>query len=129
MKNLVNDIRYGFRQLLKQPGYTLLAIATLALGIGANTAIFTAINAVLFKPLPIADEARVVVLQQFRPDHNEVKQDPNYGVSYLNFSDWRARSQSFSAMAIVQSGETTLLMEEESLFLRLQKWKYSVILH
>ena len=109
MKNLVNDVRYGFRQLVKQPGYTLLAIATLALGIGANTAIFTAINAVLFKPLPIADEAHVVVLQQFRHD----KQDASYGVSYLNFSDWRERSQSFSAMAIAQGGETTLLNDDE----------------
>ncbi len=109
MKNFVGDVRYGFRQLVKQPGYTLLAIATLALGIGANTAIFTAINAVLFKPLPIADEMRVVVLQQFRHD----KQNASYGVSYLNFSDWRERSQSFSAMAIAQSGETTLLTDDE----------------
>ncbi len=111
MNNLLQDIRFAFRMLMKKPAFAVIAIATLALGIGANTAIFTAINAVLFKPLPIADEARVVVLQQFRRD----KQDPNYGVSYLNFSDWRERSQSFSGMAIVQSDETTLLIEEEPL--------------
>ena len=109
MKNIGNDIRYGFRQLLKQPGYTFLAIVTLALGIGANTAIFTAINAVLFKPLPIVDEAQVVVLRQYDA------RDESYGVSYLNFTDWRARAQSFSGMAIVQGGEMTLLFENEPL--------------
>ena len=60
MRNLVADLRYGFRILLRNPGFTLAAIVVLALGIGANTAIFSIVNAVLLRPLPYQDASRIM---------------------------------------------------------------------
>jgi len=60
MRNLVADLRYGFRILLRNPGFTLAAIVVLALGIGANTAIFSIVNAVLLRPLPYRDASRLM---------------------------------------------------------------------
>jgi putative ABC transport system permease protein len=96
MQILLQDLRQSARFLLKKPGITSIAVLTLALGIGANTAIFTVINAALFKPLPYADESRLVVLREFRADDSQSSK----GVSYLNFVDWRAQSRSFESMAI-----------------------------
>ena len=104
MINLLNAVRYGVRQSIKQPLYSLIAIVTLALGIGANTAIFTVINAALFKPLPFTDEVRLVVLQEYRTD----KAEDSRGVSYLNFADWRTQSQSFESMALAALDSATL---------------------
>jgi putative ABC transport system permease protein len=113
MNKLRRDVRYGVRQLAKQPLYALLALLTLALGIGANTAIFTVLNAALFKPLPIADENQVVVVQEFRRDKGD-----GFGVSYLDFSDWRSQSQSFSSISIVTTDEATLKGEGEPVRVR-----------
>ncbi len=97
MNRLFQDMQYGLRQLSKQPFYTLIAILTLGIGIGANTAIFTVINALLFKSLPVADESRLVLLRSHRVDEPWDKG----GVSYLNFADWRSEAKSFEAMGIV----------------------------
>jgi putative ABC transport system permease protein len=98
------DLRYGVRMLVKNPGYTMIAALTLALGIGANTAIFTVVNAVLLRPLPYPGEERLLVLRQTRmAKGNEIG-----GVSYLNFADWRARSRSFESMAIGTTNQGTL---------------------
>ena len=67
MDQLIGDIRYGFRTLVRHRGYTLLALITLALGIGANTAIFSVISGVLLKPLPYGEPDRLVVVRQSAP--------------------------------------------------------------
>lgn len=108
MTALWPDLRYAARMLLKRPGFTLIAIITLSLGIGANTAIFSVINAALFRPLSIVDEERVVVLQGFRLDKTD-----SFGVSYPDFLDWRAQSRSFAAMAIVTTDEATVNIDSE----------------
>lgn len=103
MQTLLQDVRFGARVLLKHPMFTLIAIFTLALGIGANTAIFTVINVALFKPLPIAQEDRVVVLREIRPDDK----DSSAGASYLNFQDWQTQSNSFASLALVAADTAT----------------------
>jgi len=76
MDTLSKDVRYGFRSLLKRPAFTVIAVITLALGIGANTAIFSTINALLLKPLPFPDPDRIVALWDKVPsrgvERNEV---------------------------------------------------------
>jgi len=92
--NLWQDLRFGARMLAKKPGFTLIAAVTLALGIGANTAIFSVVNALLLRPLPYAEAERLVLLAE-RTRDGERK-----GVPYLNFADWRTRAQSFAGMAM-----------------------------
>jgi putative ABC transport system permease protein len=114
MGTLWNDLRYGARMLLKRPGFTLIAVITLALGIGANTAIFSVVNAVLLRPLPFPNEKQLVAVQQTRTD----KANDDRGVSYLNFTDWQAQSKSFENMAIVATDEATLTGEGEPVRVR-----------
>ena len=95
MQTLLQDLRYGARMLLKTPDFTLIAVATLALGIGANTAIFSVVNAVLLRPLPYAEPERLVALWE----SNKQRPDSRNSISYPNFFDWRAQSQSFERMA------------------------------
>src|SRR5262245_29239760 len=90
---LWQDLRYGARMLLKRKGFTAVATLTLALGIGANTAVFSVINAVLIRSLPFAEADRLVMIWQTQPD----VRDP-VG-SYPDFLDWRAEAQSFQGMA------------------------------
>src|SRR5262252_4436269 len=91
---MFQDLRFGIRMLLKQPGFTLIAVLTLALGIGANTSIFSVVNAVLLRPLPFADAERLVMIWETHPDI------PRAPVSIPDFQDWRAQSQSFEEMAV-----------------------------
>ncbi len=92
-QTLIQDLRYGARMLLKQPGFTLIAIITLALGIGANTAIFSVVNAALLRALPY-DHAEQLVMVYAR-----TKDEPRNGVSWPELCDWQAQTQSFSALA------------------------------
>ena len=92
---LWRDLRYGARMLLKKPGFTLIAVITLALGIGANTAIFSVVNAVLLRALPYAEPERLVALWE----SNTERPMSRNSISYPNFFDWRAQSQSFEWMA------------------------------
>jgi predicted permease len=88
-ENLIADLKYGARALFKHPGYALLAVMTLGLGIGANTAIFSVINGVLLKPLPYEHGDRLVVLQQSRP----LSGQPNIGVAIAEYFDYRERAK------------------------------------
>jgi putative ABC transport system permease protein len=96
MQTLLQDLRYGTRMLLKKPGFTLIAVLTLALGIGANTAIFSVVNAVLLKPLPYLKEPRLVFIES-----GDKQSDPRgyFGVSPADFWDWRAQSRTFQEFA------------------------------
>ncbi|HKS27516.1 MAG TPA: ABC transporter permease [Pyrinomonadaceae bacterium] len=91
METLWQDLRYSLRMLLKSPGFTLVAILALALGIGANTAIFSVVNAVLLRPLPYKDPDRLVIFWE-----KSATQDTS--ISYLNYQDWRDQNQSFEQM-------------------------------
>jgi len=99
---MLNDLRYALRSLKANPGFTLAAVLTLALGIGANTAIFTVIYGVLLKPLPYGEPERLVHIR-------ETKGNLPWNVSYPNYQDWRARSHVFDGMAIYQAYGTSTL--------------------
>jgi len=109
MQTLWQDLRYGARMLLRKPGFTLIAIITLALGIGANTAIFSVVNAVLLRPLPYEESERLVVLYETNPQQGR----DEMSVSYPNFADWRAQSQSFEQLAACLYGGMILTGKDE----------------
>jgi putative ABC transport system permease protein len=92
METFAQDVRFAVRILVKSPGFTLVAVLCLALGIGANTTIFSVVNAVLLRPFPYADPDRIVALHGTQPA-NDVKRG---GVSYLDYRDFREQSRSFS---------------------------------
>jgi putative ABC transport system permease protein len=102
LEQLLEDIRFGLRLLRKNPGFTAVAILTLALGIGANAAVFSVVYAVLLRPLPYKDPSRLVVLHETTPKVGDVS------VSFLNFFDWRAASHTFAQMAAVESVDFNL---------------------
>ena len=96
VQTLWQDLRYGLRMLAKNPGFTVVAVLTLALGIGANTAIFSVVRAVLFRPLPFRDPGRLVLVI----DHNLSEGFPQFPSSLANVLDWRAQSRSFEDLAV-----------------------------
>jgi putative ABC transport system permease protein len=102
--NLLQDVRFGFRMLAKDTGFTAIVLITLALGIGANTTIFTLVNAVLFKGLPFERADRVVSIASM----NLKKGRNRMGVSYPDFADWRAHSRKFQALAAYSTFSATL---------------------
>src|SRR5215212_3414307 len=90
----MNDLRFALRQLRKTPGFTFIAVLTLALGIGANTAIFSVIYAVLLQPLPYPQGERIVILTE--TDSNQ----PQISVSYPDYVDWKRDQTVFDALAV-----------------------------
>ena len=97
MSATLQDFKFAIRMLARSPGFTLVAVLTLALGIGANTAIFSVVNAVLLRPLPFRDSSQLVLMRE------TYKGVGNVSVSYPNFLDWRQQSHSFSAMAVINN--------------------------
>jgi predicted permease len=104
MENLLQELRLGLRTLGKNPGFATLAIFTLAIGIGANSAIFSLANAAFFRPLPYPNAERLAFLWQ----HNQRTGETEGLVSYPNFADWRSQSHSFADMAFFMSGKSIL---------------------
>src|SRR5262249_39160141 len=90
---MVQDLRFGVRMLLKQPGFTLIAVLTLALGIGANTAIFSVLDALMLRKLPVKNPEQLVTLEQVLPDGSR---QANYG--FVDFERFQELSQVFSGI-------------------------------
>src|SRR6266542_3257113 len=99
---VMNDLKFAFRQLLKNPGFTAVAVLTLALGIGANTAIFSVVNAVLLRPPPFKEPGRLVFVSEKSKDMD------NMSVSYPNFRDWQRQQAGFSSVAAFRTEEWNL---------------------
>jgi putative ABC transport system permease protein len=107
MGALLRDLRFAARMLVKSPGTTLVAVLTLALGIGANTAIFSTVNAVLIRPLPYQDPDRLVVMWETSPAFKEMS------VAYPSFLDYRARNRTFTDMGAFRSESYNLTGQGE----------------
>src|SRR5437660_3124635 len=101
VETLTRDIRYGFRTLTKNPGFSIVAILTLALGIGANTAIFSVVYAALIRPLPYSQPDRLITLTEVRPQEGQSAQSNSriWDSSYPDYLDWTRQSKSFQSLA------------------------------
>ena len=107
MTTLINDIKFGIRQLIKSPGFTAVAVLTLALGIGVNTAFFGILNTTLLRPLPYPQSEQLVHIQERDIASSRIKP-----VSYPNFIDWKSVQTSFRPLTIYRPGATLNLMTE-----------------
>jgi predicted permease len=106
---LLHDVRYGLRMLWKRPGFTAIAVLSLALGIGANTAVFSVVNALLLKPLPYPDPDRLAVLWTRTPGANTPQDWPSPGI----YADLRNESHSFESVSISEGRNGTLLGRDQ----------------
>jgi putative ABC transport system permease protein len=109
MQTLWQDLRYGARMLLKKPGFTLIAVITLALGIGANTAIFSVVNAVLLRPLPFAEPEKLVRLLAMDMSRGA----RSISASMPDYREWERRNQSFAQLAAYSTTNYNISGEEE----------------
>src|SRR5256714_1025531 len=108
METLFQDMRYGARMLIKNPGFTVVAVIALALGIGANTAIFSVVNTVLLRPLPYQEPDRLMALRSYNiPKH------PDFSVSPGDFLDWEKQSQLFAELAAYRTSSYNLIIGSE----------------
>ena len=114
MSMMGHDFRYGFRMFLKNTGFTIVAVVTLALGIGANTAIFSVINAILLKPLPFPSSERLVALGQTSPENRAAPSN----FSFRNYSDLRDQGKSFERLAAYYDNYLTLTGQGDAVRLR-----------
>ncbi len=109
METLLQDLRFGMRMLFQRPGFTAVIILALALGIGANTAIFSVVNAVLLRPLPYAEPERLVQVWEYRPRQNLNQQES----SASEYAAWRDQNQVFEQMAAIDYGDYNLTGNQE----------------
>src|SRR5687768_160094 len=96
MDTLFKDIRYGWRGLMNRPGFSAIVIVTLALGIGASTAIFSIVNSVMLRRLPYPTAGRIVAIQELNPEGRQSQ------VTGPNFIDWRAQNTVFEHLAAIK---------------------------
>jgi putative ABC transport system permease protein len=108
MGTLLKDIRYGVRSLLKHPGFTAIVIITLAVGIGASSAIFSVVNTVLLRPLPYRESDRIVAIQELSPEGKLVQVTP------ANFLDWRAQNTVFEQLAAILTRPANLALADQA---------------
>src|SRR4051794_32796627 len=104
MDTLFQDLRFGVRGLARQPAFALTALVTLALGIGATTAMFSAVNSILLRPLPFARPDRLVTINNFYARTGS----RSTTVSAPDFHDWEAQARSFEAMAYYRGGTASV---------------------
>ena len=104
MTNVLSDLKHGVRVLLRTPLFTICTIAALAIGIGATTALFSVVHALLIRPLPYKDADALVVMWE----HNLPRNRPRNVISPANFLEWRERSRSFDGMAAFTQNRVTL---------------------
>src|SRR5215217_9170402 len=103
MSTLLQDLRYAVRMLLKNLSFAVIAVIALALGIGANAAIFSVVNAVLLRPLPYEDPDRLMVIRE-----TKLPQFPEFSVSPGNFLDWQKQNSVFEKLAAIQGSAFNL---------------------
>jgi len=115
VSTFLQDIRYGLRMLRKSPGFTIVALITLALGIGANTAIFSIIDAVLLRPLPFPEPDRLVFVTSAVTNQSNVTRP--FAMSYPDFFDYRNTARSFTAIAAYHNDSATLMGPDQPLHL------------
>src|SRR5947209_18831459 len=99
----MQDILYGFRMLKKRPGFTIIAVVTLALGIGANTAIFSVVNALLLKPLPFPESQQLLAVGASERSTNPAPGRQLFSLSYPDFFDLRDQNKTFSSVAVYRT--------------------------
>src|ERR1044072_6952141 len=108
MDSLIKDIRYGVRGLLKHPGFTAIVVITLALGIGASTAIFSVVNSVLLRRLPYRKAERIFAIQEMDPNGKRGQS------TSANFLDWRAQQTVFEHLAAIKTTTTNLALSDHA---------------
>ena len=122
MESLIQDVRYGLRSLAKKPGFTIVAALTMALGIGANTALFSVVNGVLLKSLPFKDPDHVILVLET----NAKLPGPGTSASSLNYRDWKEQSHSFEVLSARQPSTANLTTPEQPEKIQGEKatWEY-----
>jgi hypothetical protein len=112
MESLIKDLKYGLRGLVKRKGFAAIAVVTLALGIGANTAIFTLVNAVMLKSLPVSHPEQLVLFSDTTGEGTSFEDSPRVGewnrFNYASYLYFRDHNQSFQDIAALRSGESRL---------------------
>src|SRR5215208_6814051 len=108
MDSVLKDIRYGVRGLLKHPGFTGIVVITLALGIGASTAIFSVVDSVLLRRLPYRTAERIVAIQEFGKDGKRGQ------ITSANFLDWRAQNTVFEQLAAIKTTTANLALSDQA---------------